>query len=345
MASNSPEIQQDPEHGRGWAVIRIPGVSSPPERFEFAIQDNANAKWFNDDGNWVGSQTEILPREWAHRGDTLELIVGPDVVNRLLPQPVWLIMSQVGVKAKVRWPKLEPSSPGTPPPEKQRGQPPRRGNNGGGEPIDPKPGPAPPRLIATAVGLLILGGVLGALLAWLLLGDEDYRVANLRDQVATLTQERDAARADLADARDRAERLQEQLDRADGTDQRLQNLRDQVASLERELAERPDAQALADARAEAERLRGDLADARERIRELEHQAETQSPPESAVAQVFSQNRETLVSDIGVTTTILPRLRQRIENGESITRAVRRIYGSRDNGLTEFLCDKLPDRCK
>jgi len=102
---------------------------------------------------------------------------------------------------------------------------------------------------------------------------------------------------------------------------------------------------LADARAEAERLRGDLADARERIRELEHQAETQSPPESAVAQVFSQNRETLVSDIGVTTTILPRLRQRIENGESITRAVRRIYGSRDNGLTEFLCDKLPDRCK
>jgi len=224
MASNSPEIQQDPEHGRGWAVIRIPGVSSPPERFEFAIQDNANAKWFNDDGNWVGSQTEILPREWAHRGDTLELIVGPDVVNRLLPQPVWLIMSQVGVTAKVRWPTLEPSRPGTPPREKQRGQPPRRGNNGGGEPIDPKPGPAPPRLIATAVGLLILGGVLGALLAWLLLGDEDYRVANLRDQVATLTQERDAARADLADARDRAERLQEQLDRADGTDQRLQNL-------------------------------------------------------------------------------------------------------------------------
>ncbi len=77
------EIKPDPKHPRGgFAEITISGATADDDPVSVAVFNSYQQKWLGADG-WQPNRASIPARTAEQGGDTLRLVVGPEVVNHI----------------------------------------------------------------------------------------------------------------------------------------------------------------------------------------------------------------------------------------------------------------------
>gem|GEM_PF-3892339 len=382
MAELTLEIVQHPERKRGWAVIVIHGIPTAPERVDFAISDVTNTKWFSPDGVWSSSQVSLLPHEWAHGDERLELVVGPEVVNRLEPRPINFVVPEVGLKSRLLWPKLDPSGVQTQPPPVPPEQPPRVSSVMGAskeEALDPTPpdtpeppdwsprGPngvdrtglpggskspqPPPRVCphpavlgGVSLGLVLVGVLMGAFLFGDTSGGSGSEAAVLRDENRGLQSDLDQAETDH---RETVRELQQDVADAIGAKQAAE-------------------EALSAAQGRIESLRQQIAALRGRdplgsIRDLERDLQDAFSERDAMAADLTGARETIaelerdrneamserdamVADLASARDTVARLERELGNSNAVGRELRARLERCDERSTSPAPPPVRDEC-
>lgn len=76
-------ITPDPKHPRGgFAALTISGAQATSDPVSLSIFNSYQQKWLGP-GGWQPGQADLIARQAHQDGDTLHLILGPDIVNNI----------------------------------------------------------------------------------------------------------------------------------------------------------------------------------------------------------------------------------------------------------------------
>lgn len=110
MTSSNIEIYERKSGTGGLAIIHVPALAGWPSDARISIEPLDRVMVGNLGREWP--ERDIEPLSVVRVGDGFDLLIGPDIVDApaLAPgTPVVLRISEVDVRAELKWPKLMPS--------------------------------------------------------------------------------------------------------------------------------------------------------------------------------------------------------------------------------------------
>ena len=111
--ANSPyiEVFEDPAAPQGGqAVIRVTGLGSDPGDAAFTIRRFGYDKGVLGPNGWQGPDIRLQPLATGYANGTLQMTVGPDVVDAIdVGTPVEIELPAAGVRDTLSWPSVPPS--------------------------------------------------------------------------------------------------------------------------------------------------------------------------------------------------------------------------------------------